>query len=109
MNNVEEFYKKKKLFETVRSHSHKNNAFFWRVHTEARGVRIALEDDFVNSLEGREQETVLEIIQAGLNRTEKRHEIENHLIEALEEDFEMSRKQIKKDFGIVPPAGKGDY
>ena len=109
MNNVEEFYQKEQLLKSIVGRSHRNNSFFFRIHTETRAVKIVLEDDLVNLLEGEEQETVLEIIRAGLSKQDKRYEIEEHLIKALEKNLEISYKQIRKDFGIVPPAGEGDY
>ena len=100
MNNVEEFYQKEQLLKLIVRRSNRKNSFFFRIHTETRAVKIVLEDDLVNASEGKEQTRVLEIIQAGLNETEKRHEIEEHLIKVLEKDLEISKEQVRKDFGV---------
>ena len=106
MNNIESFYKRKRILDSVKQHSHLNSTFFFRVHTsgDQNAVRIVLEKQLVEALECNEKMELLEIIQAGLIGRDKRIEIEDHLLESLEKSLETSRKQVAEDLQL--PSGK---
>lgn len=105
MNNIEVFYKSKRLLELVETWSHHNNSFFFRVYysEDNSEVKVNFEKAFVERLKEKEKIKLLEIITSMLSEQKMRHKIEDFLIDSLEEMVENNKEQIQKDLGIETP------
>lgn len=111
MNNIEVFYKNKKLLELVEAWSYHNNSFFFRIYYSGDNseVKVNLEKAFVERLKENEKIRILEIITSMLSDQKMRHKIEDFLIDSLEKTVKNNKEQIQKDLGIeIPDEGISD-
>lgn len=102
MNNIEILYSNKRLLELVKSYSHHQNSFFFRIYYSGDNseVKVVLEKALIERLKKDEKIKILEIITSMLSEQKMRHAMEDFLIDSLEKTVESNKEQIHKDLGI---------
>jgi len=106
MNNVEQFYKDKKVLERVERQTHYNNTFFFRVGHSENGIGINFEEDFIKGLEKNECGNIKYMIQTWVQ--DRRKEIETYVVECLKEDLGKSKIRVLEDLGLDIPSEIAD-
>lgn len=97
MNNVEEFYKRKELLDTVKSLTI-NRDMIW-VSNEGDHLVIKFNNDLNPVLEAQDKRDLLDIIKDEI--IEKREGIAEYTIEKLTKSMECSKKKVIEDLDLI--------
>ncbi len=97
MNNVEEFYDRKRLLRTVEDLMVNRPIFY--VHNEIKELRIEFNNDLNGALTVDQRQMMLEIIKDELKELEPG--IKGAIIIKLKENKEYSRKKIIEDLNLI--------
>ena len=96
---MDEFYRKKRLFENIKYNC--RGTYMFDVRVEGKGIKITLSNDACRQgIMENERADLLEMIKSELADRENRIKIETDVIERLEKSFKNSREQVMKDLGI---------
>ena len=110
MNNVENFYRKEKTLETVKTFSYLKHTWMFSIITIENSKRIAIEirEGLIEALSNKEREEVSEIISSYLQQQDERHRLEEHILEVLKKNLGESRQRVRKDFEIFKEKEKDE-
>ena len=99
MNNIDTFYRKKRLFENIKYNC--KGTYMFDISADGKEIKINLSNDACrHGIMENEKADLLEMIKSEISDRDNRMKIETNVIERLEKSFKDSREQIIKDLGI---------